>query len=1294
MPEGVDVTTATFIELQESVKKLLEVKSDKKIRRLMIFINPVVEAIREYSETIGLMAQAYPVPCCLIWGGLKIILDGLSRSVIQVEKIKDALTILPDRLWELTSCEKMYGSSPYASEPVQRLLARSYKTIFHFLYRAVKVLEHPLVYFTTTDQKLMKHLVHLQEQGDQLTRMVTIAQARLNQKDSQRMAHLQQDMSELIVMLAIEHGAAQIERELNEKERQDAKQHREADAQWKEIEKLRSFQAMLGAADNQFNTDFYESTRLLATPSTCQWLKEEELFQDWTNMSEKPIFWLNGKHGSGKSVICASMIESLSSSSDSHSIAFQFITKNSNINGHQIFRNIAHQLLDCFSKTCNVLPDFLRPFLNVKKNDASKIEELVKILLQRAPKTTIFFDGLDEVEYADEERKMGYLSNRAQNDLARAVIFFADQAIAQPDKVRLWCSSQPTPLIEHYLLREHKHSIVNFKLNPLHTKDDIQKIVTSAILNYTDRHEDMDDIFPLARLCDDADGSFLWITSMIYDWANRAEDQADLLLLAEEKLPKNVEKQYEEIIEVLRRKEDGFKSVPLWRIVLSLLVFSARPLLMSEIVEGVAISRTDFNQDLNKHNRVEKRKILQSCKQLVRVVDRKANPEDGFLRLSHTSVHQFLLKRSDLNDGLDSKDVLVDYGIMRDCCIKYLLQPRYSSLLKRCGPRQFCTAFGESVESHALITYAAKYWHTYFDYEGDNIISRALVEGFMQMPNFLTCIQIQSIYVVGHFMNSFDQVTGKGKSMRRTLPTWMKGSEIFKQYSEFATEWEEVLQQSLFGDINGEVDRCFWEALNKPNLLSHYKCRYKVYALCDDGSYSKLGSMGITPMVGPGQESLLTCCVRQKETGKTQNAVEGDVGIEAQIDLWLLNSSPPILDQRVAVEFTQSDCGWDLYSIPSQHQISLPPTYDNMGGPHAFALHQQGTMMNLGSKLITTPAHLTSKLSGIQIPDPKVNTIEEIASRDEFLIVCRRRVPKTTFIKPNADGISKFNLSTTFKGRDQTGERDDDHDSDDSFDDNTPSESGSEPDTVSSHCDESSSMADSHDSVSDLSEESLENEWDHSDSDISYEEEFTGFEFELESNSDGSDIISNVSDMEEQEENVTQFVHDDELDEQQSDSQKVNPTGYPVRIGTMLSNNKLCNQCGRESLTDFYHCHVCRTDDYDLCISCEQNGLWCYDAKHTLSEVRSSRVVGIKARSNYNFRQEMVIYRQKDGIHERIFHRSWKMAGLLYHSPPVMHPRLPVAVWALTGYRLLLVDFARKETLIVKQINTTSSNGN
>jgi len=267
--------------------------------------------------------------------------------------------------------------------------------------------------------------VDLKEQGDQLTRIVTIAQARLNQKDSQSMAHLQQDISELIVMLAIEHGAAQIERESNEKERQDSMQHREADTEWKEMQMLRSFQESLGATDNQFNADFFESTRLLASPSTCQWLKEEEEVQQWIKgSSEKPIFWLNGKHGSGKSVICASMIEFLSSSPNSHNVAFQFVTKNSNINGFQIFRNMAHQLLDYFSKTCTILPDFLRPFLNVKQNQASKIEELVKVLLREAPATTIFFDGLDEVEYADEELRMGYLSNRAQSDLARAVLFF------------------------------------------------------------------------------------------------------------------------------------------------------------------------------------------------------------------------------------------------------------------------------------------------------------------------------------------------------------------------------------------------------------------------------------------------------------------------------------------------------------------------------------------------------------------------------------------------------------------------------------------------------------------------------------------------------------------------------------------------------------------------------------------------------------------------------------------------------------------------------------------------------
>ncbi|KAB8237317.1 uncharacterized protein BDW43DRAFT_307591 [Aspergillus alliaceus] len=61
---------------------------------------------------------------------------------------------------------------------------------------------------------------------------------------------------------------------------------------------------------------------------------------------------------------------------------------------------------------------------------------------------------------------------------------------------------------------------------------------------------------------------------------------------------------------------------------------------------------------------------------------------------------------------------------------------------------------------------------------------------FLKSPNILTIIQVQSLFVIGHFMQSFDPITDRSKCLRRTLPNWMKLDEpdLDRQYRIFQGE--------------------------------------------------------------------------------------------------------------------------------------------------------------------------------------------------------------------------------------------------------------------------------------------------------------------------------------------------------------------------------------------------------------------------------------------------------------------------------------------------------------------------
>jgi len=302
---------------------------------------------------------------------------------------------------------------------------------------------------------------------------------------------------------------------------------------------------------------------------------------------------------------------------------------------------------------------------------------------------------------------------------------------------------------------------------------------------------------------------------------------------------------------------------------------------MGEVIEALAMTRTELGHDLNPNKITSWERILSSCKALIRhqVID-GSDPLDSVVRLSHSAVRTFLVKNSDETD----KGQYVTSQIIKDCCLRYWMQPRYRRPLIRTGTTDitFQTHNGEEVKTHRLLNYAAKYWYQHFhsDKFSDTNSStdtafmprrsqselavpldadRLHVTRFLRSSNFQTCLQVQCLFVVGHFIQQFNQITDEATFLRRTLPNWIPEleTETHRQYADFQKEWCHVLVPGWQSDVHGELDRCFWTALGPSNFLSGNKGRYRDFQLQDglptEGQtcqFIKTSSDGRAVMVG------------------------------------------------------------------------------------------------------------------------------------------------------------------------------------------------------------------------------------------------------------------------------------------------------------------------------------------------------------------------------------------------------------------------------------------------------------
>lgn len=248
-------------------------------------------------------------------------------------------------------------------------------------------------------------------------------------------------------------------------------------------------------------------------------------------------------------------------------------------------------------------------------------------------------------------------------------------------------------------------------------------------------------------------------------------------------------------------------------------------------------------------------RILEKYRVFLTVNRDDGDPDNYTVQMAHGAIGHFLREHSDVAEKKGpERPQYVSIDFLRQCCLGYLMQPTYSVLLEKIDPRTFVTkSLRENVHSHRFLSYAAKYWHYYFDTKGDSGQDSdqsgksssdglyARVINFMGSSNFVTCIQVQSLFIVGHFLHRFDPITDEIDTTKRVLPNWLhKEHAMFQQYMEFASEWADLLQNNLSAESSGDLKQCFWKTLGNDNFLSSNESRYKCFVLGRNEKDSKV----------------------------------------------------------------------------------------------------------------------------------------------------------------------------------------------------------------------------------------------------------------------------------------------------------------------------------------------------------------------------------------------------------------------------------------------------------------------
>ena len=288
---------------------------------------------------------------------------------------------------------------------------------------------------------------------------------------------------------------------------------------------------------------------------------------------------------------------------------------------------------------------------------------------------------------------------------------------------------------------------------------------------------------------------------------------------------------------------------------------------MTELREAIGIVSSENPRSLQNRNIPWRQAVEKVFAPLIETQEDPENQGESFCYLFHSTVRDFLIRNQDVfrQDAPFPAVHAISELTIANACLLYLSQDRYSQLLSN-EAEQWITTTKDNIKDHHLLTYSAKYWDKHFDQVEETPELRRKIERFLMSSNFQSTIQLQSLFVQGHFdIYTSGRCSPEHKFTKRVFPQWLANhsidtcSSFFVDYRTYISEWQNLLtcadckdprcySHSIVKRFRGELDRCLWGALGPRNFLSSSSGRFSSFMLC------KQDTSGPTKM--PYQEAI------------------------------------------------------------------------------------------------------------------------------------------------------------------------------------------------------------------------------------------------------------------------------------------------------------------------------------------------------------------------------------------------------------------------------------------------------
>ncbi|KAJ7508570.1 hypothetical protein B0H11DRAFT_1965696 [Mycena galericulata] len=939
--------------INESLKQAEQKHADQPARRLANkILRPVVEVLRNFDDIISTLVSADPMPSAIVWGALKIVIDGAHRSLNLFDTIKKELRLLTTQLQRINDYENLYGDS----EMLQDRFCDSYINILRFWSRVDKECDTwytGLLKSTSSfsTNKLNKIIKDIEDDADQIEQLASILEATKGKSERQ---------------------AAELERFRAEMERTSAQKERTAQAAWRQEaesdrqgERYRNISSWLCA--RQGNEDDMRQLRTLKgfrLSGTCDWLLQHRTYVDWRDgTSAAPILWVHAAAGAGKSILSSRVIQVIEEEPDAIAMVYHFYRFDQMNLASETLRLLASQLLDKYWNASHVIPEEM--FMKTQQNVCSleKVEELITMLVKLLPRSYFILDGLDE-ECAGSHR---------WTEAVTTLDFLVTLAKDSPDRVRLWYSSQYRPDINEKL----KDYIV------LSIKDEVKEDVSVYLSRVNPKlgeleisDKDKDDV--LREPTGQGRGQLPDTTSL-----------SDMKQFVKGGLPDTLDG-YRGIFDRFEKHHRFLVSK-----IFSLVAFARRPLRVVEVREAVGLLLSKNPLSLNPDDMPFislLRKLLPPLIEFQQ--DGCPDTDDCTCRLFHSTVRDFLFKNPGvLQSGMTGDpvpDLLITRDVIANACLLYLCQTRFARPLRKRDAR-WVDASGESIDRHQFLVYAAKYWDKGMDSMTPSEDLNNRVGSFITSTNFQTCVQVQSLWVdsqfgVFHYYGQKDDRV----YLRRMFPAWFvagtpAGLKLWRDFREFVHEWKYFLHCPRFDNPTSETLPYTGE-----NFLAKFKCKFTTFRFESENNVVSGGSQSFEGVGADGKE-LVTLDIKAEPTHVSfRSRTNGSMVFACEQWRCTPGERIPTIQKTQTIVTDEDATNWRLYVKHSTDETSNM----RIGRVPPAAFTQSNDYLRIGTQLFFRDE------AGDYIAMPGFNGAcpdhpayaEDFAVRGQFTVLASRRV--------------------------------------------------------------------------------------------------------------------------------------------------------------------------------------------------------------------------------------------------------------------------------------------------------------